>query len=170
MASHWALIALNLALITADPARRMRYRQVVDNVDQHLPNVDASLRGQLRRNPKEPTAYFWSDVWGSFRHPGQDVAHANGVIAYVAEARDNGRFWTDTDTAAFSALLTKVIWPGPKIYRAYVDGTGSDNGWFSDGFVKLGRYDPALQRRLETHLVQNEQFAANMALNVKVLS
>jgi hypothetical protein len=51
-----------------------------------------------------------------------------------------------------------------------VDGTGSDNGWFSDGYVKLGRYDPAVQRRLESHLVVNEQFAANMALNVKVLS
>jgi hypothetical protein len=170
MASHWALIALNLALITTDPARRMRYHQVVDNIDRHLPNVDASLRGQLRRNPKETTAYFWSDVWGSFRRPGQDVSHGNGVIAYVVEARDNGKQWTDTDMAAFSALLTKVIWPGGKVYRAYVDGTGSDNGWFSDGYVKLGRYDPAVQRRLESHLVVNEQFAANMALNVKVLS
>jgi hypothetical protein len=170
MASHWALIAMNLALITTDPARRMRYRQVVDNVDQHLPNVDASLRGQLRRNPKETTAYFWSDVWGSYRRPGQDVAHGNGEMAYIAEARDHGDHWTDTDMAAFSALLTKVIWPGGKVYRAYLDGTGSDNGWFSDGYVKLGRYDPAVQRRLETHLVVNEQFAANMALNVKVLS
>jgi hypothetical protein len=170
MASHWALIALNLALITTDAARRKRYRQVVDNIDQHLPNVHASLRGQLRRNPKEPTAYFWSDVWGSYRHPGQDVAHANGVIAYIAEARDNGGFWTDTDMAAFAALLNRVVWPGRQIYPAYVDGSGKDNGWFSDGFVKLGRYDPALHRRLETHLVQNEQFAANMALNVKVLA
>ena len=117
-----------------------------------------------------PTAYFWNDVWGSFRHPGQDVAHANGVIAYIAEARDNGKFWTDTDMAAFSALLNKVVWPNLKTYRSFVDGTGVDNGWYSDGFVKLGRYDSALQKRLETHLVQNEQFAANMALNVKVLS
>jgi hypothetical protein len=132
--------------------------------------VDASLRGQLRRNPKETTAYFWSDLWGSFRRPGQDVSHGNGVLAYVVEARDNGKEWTDTDMAAFSALLTRVIWPGGKVYRAYVDGTGSDNGWFSDGYVKLGRYDPAVQRRLESHLVVNEQFAANMALNVKVLS
>jgi len=170
MVSHWALIALNLSLITADPARRSRYRQVVDNIDLHLPNVDASLRGQLRRNPMETTAYFWNDVWGSFRRPGQDVSHGNGVLAYVVEARDNGNQWTKADMAAFSALLTKVIWPRGKIYHAFVDGTGSDNGWFSDGYVKLGRYDPAVQQRLDQHLVVNEQFAANMALNVKVLT
>ena len=168
MASHWALIALNLSLITRDPGRRVRYRQVVDNIDLHLPNVDASLRAQLRRNPMETMAYFWSDVWGSHRRPGQDVSHGNGVIAYVVEARDRGAHWTDTDMAAFSALLTKVIWPGGRIYRGYVDGSGADNGWFSDGYVKLGRYDPAVQRRLEQHLVVNEQFAANMALKKRL--
>jgi hypothetical protein len=170
MAAHWALIALNLSLTTQDPARRVRYQQVVDNIDLHLPDVHASLRGQLRRNPVEPTAYFWSDVWGSARRPGQDVSHGNGVMAYVVEARDRGRNWTANDMAAFSALLTKVIWPGGRTYHEYVDGTGSDNGWFSDGFVKLGRFDAAVQRRLEDHKVVNLQFAANMALNARALS
>jgi hypothetical protein len=170
MAAHWALIAMNLSLTTEDPARRARYQEVVDNIDLHLPDVRASLRGQLRRNPVEPTAYFWSDVWGSARRPGQDVSHGNGVMAYLVEARDRGRNWTVDDMAAFSALLTKVIWPSGRIYREFVDGTGSDNGWFSDGFVKLGRYDPAVQRRLDDHKVVNGQFAANMALNVRLLS
>ena len=71
--------------------------------------------------------------------------------------------------AAFSRLLTKIVWPGGTTYHAYVDGTGSDNGWFSDGFVKLGRTDPAVQQRLETHQVVNDQFAANMALNARIL-
>jgi hypothetical protein len=170
MASHWALIALNLSLVTGDPARRARYLQVAENIDLHLPGTGASLRGQLRRNPVEPTAYFWSDVWGSARRPGQDVSHANGVMAYVVEARDRGQRWTAADMAGFSALLTEVIWPGGRTYRAYVDGTGSDNGWLSDGFVKLGRFDPAVQRRLEDHEVVNDQFAANMALNARVLA
>ncbi|MEU7907673.1 hypothetical protein [Actinoplanes sp. NPDC049118] len=169
MAAHWALIALNLSRITADPARRARYDQVVDNVDQHVPGTSSGLRSQLRRNPAEPTAYFWSDVWGSARRPGQDVSHGNGVMAYVVEARDRGRFWTAADMAAFSALLTKVIWPRATTYREFVDGTGADNGWFSDGFVKLGRFDPAVQRRLEDHRVVNDQFAANMAFNAWVL-
>jgi hypothetical protein len=170
MAAHWALIALNLSLVTADPARHARYREVVDNIDAHLPGGSAGLRGQLRRNPAEPTAYFWSDVWGSARRPGQDVSHGNGVMAYLVEARDRGQSWTEADMAAFAALLTRVIWPGGRTYRAYVDGTGSDNGWFSDGFVKLGRFDATTQRRLEDHRVVNGQFAANMALNARVLS
>ncbi len=169
MAAHWALIGLNLSRITTDPARRGRYLEVVGNIDLHLPGSGASLRGQLRRNPAEPTAYFWSDVWGSARRPGQDVSHANGVMAYVVEARDRGRPWTDADMAGFSALLTTVIWPGGTTYRAFVDGTGADNGWFSDGFVKLGRYDTAVQLRLEQHHVVNDQFAANMALNARIL-
>jgi hypothetical protein len=170
MAAHWAQIALNLALVTTDVARRARYHEVVGNIDLHLPNVDSGLRQQLRRNPAEPTAYFWSDVWGSARRPGQDVGHGNGVLAYVVEAHDNGSRWTDADIAAFSALLTKVVWPGGRTYRGFVDGTGTDNGWYSDGFVKLGRYDPAVQRRLDEHEVVNDQFAANMALNAKLLS
>jgi hypothetical protein len=169
MAAHWALIALNLSRVTGDPARRARYLGVVDAIDLHLPGRHAGLRGQLRRNPAEPTAYFWNDVWGSARRPGQDVSHGNGVMAYVVEARDGGRNWTGADMAGFAALLTKVIWPRGRTYHTYVDGTGSDNGWFSDGFVKLGRYDPATQLRLEDHQVVNDQFAANMALNARVL-
>jgi hypothetical protein len=169
MAAHWALIALNLSLVTTDAGRRARYLDVAQNIDLHLPGRGTGLRGQLRRSPVEPTAYFWSDIWGSARRPGQDVSHANGVMAYVVEARDRDRAWTDADMAAFSALLTKVIWPGGTTYRKFVDGTGSDNGWFSDGFVKLGRFDPAIQRRLEDHEVVNDQFAANMAFNARIL-
>jgi hypothetical protein len=170
LASHWSLIALNLAQVTTDPARVARYNQVIDNIDLHLPDVDSSLRRQMRRSPADPHAYFWSDEWGSAKRPGQDVSHGNGVMAYVTEAADNGRNWAQADMAAFSMLLTRVIWPGGRTYRAFVDGTGSDNGWFSDGFVKLGRFDAMTQKRLETHLVVNGQFAANMALNAKMLS
>jgi hypothetical protein len=169
MAAHWALVALNLWRITGDPARKARYHTVIDNIDLHVPGRSTGLRGQLRRNPVDPTAYFWSDVWGSARRPGQDVSHANGIIAYIVEARDSGRNWTAADMTAFSALLTRVIWPGGNTYHKFVDGTGADNGWFADGFVKLGRYDRATQLRLEDHRVVNDQFAANMALNARVL-
>ncbi|MEU4692543.1 hypothetical protein [Actinoplanes sp. NPDC023714] len=161
MASHWALIALNLSRLTGDADRRARYTTVTTTIAERL-------RNQLRRSPADPTAYFWSDVWDSAKRPGQDAGHGNGVIAYVVEARDRGSFWTDADMAAFSGTL-KVVWPGGPTYHAYVDGTGSDNGWFADGFVKLGRYDPAVQLRLEKHQVVNDQFAANMALNARLL-
>ncbi|HEY0001457.1 MAG TPA: hypothetical protein VGB74_13445, partial [Actinoplanes sp.] len=162
MAAHWALIAVNLARVTADPARLARYTTVATGIDQRL-------RGQLRRHPVEPTAYFWSDVWGSARRPGQDVSHGNGVLAYTVEALGRGSAWTTADMAAFGVLLTRVIWPGGKTYRAFVDGSGADNGWLADGFVKLGRFDPAVQVRLESHQVVNDQFAANMALNASLV-
>ncbi|GAA0476986.1 hypothetical protein Aca07nite_85120 [Actinoplanes capillaceus] len=169
MASHWAAIALNLAAITDDPARRDRYRRVVDDIDRKLPNHPTGLRGQMRPHPQEPSAYFWSDEWGATERPGQDVSHANGVLSYVVEAADQADFWTGADMIAFGNLLTKVIWPGGGRYAAYVDGSGTDNGWFSDGLVKLGRYDPTVQQRLERHEVVNGQFAANMALNAAIL-
>ena len=157
LAAHWALIALNLSRVTTDATRKTRYLEVAATIDQRL-------RRQLRRNPVEPTAYFWSDRWGSAKRPGQDVSHGNGVMAYVVEAN-----WTSMPMTAFSSLLTHVIWPGGTTYRGYVDGSGSDNGWFADGFVKLGRFDPATQMRLDQHRVVNDQFAANMALNARIL-
>ncbi|WIM94224.1 hypothetical protein ACTOB_006229 [Actinoplanes oblitus] len=162
MAAHWALIALNLGLLATDPDRRARYKKVHDT-------ISAELHNQMTRNPVEPTAYFWSDEWGSTRRPGQDVGHGNGVISYVVEARDHKQGWTAADMTAFGALLGKVIWPGGTTYREFVDGTGSDNGWIADGFVKLGRYDPNLQHRLDAYQVVNDQFAGNMALNAKIL-
>ncbi|MCU7726345.1 hypothetical protein ODJ79_21665 [Actinoplanes sp. KI2] len=162
LSAHWALIALNLAQVTTDAARRARYLAVAGDFDQRM-------RRQLRRNPVEPTAYFWDDTWGRAKRPGQDVSHGNGVMAYVTEARARGNAWTDADMTAFSSLLTRVIWPGGTTYRGYLDGSGSDNGWFSDGFVKLGRYDPATQLRLDSHRVVNDQFAGNMALNARIL-
>jgi hypothetical protein len=162
MAAHWALIALNLGRLTADASRRTRYRQV-------LTTIGARIHNQMTRNPVQPTAYFWSDVWGSTRRPGQDVGHGNGVMAYVVEARDQGTTWSAADMTAFGSLLTRVIWPGGTTYRQFVDGTGTDNGWIADGFVKLGRYDPNIQHRLESYQVVNDQFAANMALNAKIL-
>ncbi|MCO8276583.1 hypothetical protein M1L60_38995 [Actinoplanes sp. TRM 88003] len=169
MTAHWALIALNLSRVTADAGRKQRYLSVVADVDQHVPGQSGGLRQQMRRHPVEPTAYFWSDRWGSAERPGQDVSHGNGVMAYVVEARDRGTTWTQADLAAFSSLLTRVVWPGGTTYKAYVDGSGADNGWFSDGFVKLGRSSPGVQQRLESHRVVNDQFAANMALNARLL-
>lgn len=169
MASHWAAIAVNLAAATEDPSRRDRYRKVVDDIDRKLPNYPTGLRGQLQPHPVEPSAYFWNDEWGATGRPGQDVSHANGVLSYLVEAADQGDFWTEADMTAFGVLLTKVIWPGGTRYAAFVDGSGSDNGWFSDGLVKLGRYSPHVQQRLERHQVVNGQFAANMALNVTML-
>ncbi|WAS82374.1 MULTISPECIES: hypothetical protein [unclassified Corallococcus] len=171
MAAHWAFIAMDLSRMTNDPARRARYLEVFDNINHGMPNFPSSLRDKLSPNPDQPAAWFWNDKWDTNDQPGQDVAHANNVLAFIVEAHDAGMEWTDADMRRFVATLNTVIWPAPKAYAEYVDGTGQGDGWFNDGLMKLGRYDVNLQRRLEQHRVgQNSQFFANGALNVRMLS
>ncbi|MBZ4420835.1 hypothetical protein [Myxococcus sp. RHSTA-1-4] len=171
MAAHWAFIAMDLMLMTEDASARRNYQAVFDDINLGLPNANASLRTQLEPHPRHPDAWFWSDRWGSRERPGQDVAHANGVLAFVIEAHDAGLTWTDDDLRRFAVTLDTVIWPREGTYAEYVDGSGKGDGWFNDGLMKLGRYDIALQRRLEQHRAgQNSQFYANGALNVRLLS
>lgn len=176
MASHWALIALQLSRITTDETRRRTYLDTVRAIDTDLPNAPSSLRGQLRMNPRYPGAYVWSDEWGRTGGRAQDVSHGNAVIAYVVEANAAGMDWTDRDLQRFVNTFTEAIWPatprpGQPEGADAVDGNGEGNGWFSDGFVKLGRFDPVLQQRLERHDVgRSVQFLANNALNVALLA
>lgn len=167
MASHWAYIALELRDLTADATRRARCQTVLDNIDHAgmAAYSGASLRGQMRDNPADPGAYWWASVWGSTSRPGQDVDHGNAVLAYVVEAHDRGYGWTDTDMTRFSRTLAVI-----DAKKQYVDGTGTDTGWIPDGFVKLGRYSPTVQQRLEAHTTQSQgQYRANMALNARLL-
>jgi hypothetical protein len=171
MTSHWAYIAMDLALMTNDATKKATYLSVFNNINRKLPNYSSSLRQQMRTSPVNSAAYFWSASWGSSSRPGQDVAHGNGVLAFIVEARDAGMEWTDRDIRAFSATLGSVIWPSAGRYANYVDGSGRGTGWFNDGFMKLGRYNATLQRRLETHSVgNNTQFYGNGALNARLLS
>ena len=170
MASHWAYIALDLSRMTTDATKKATYLTVVNNINRDMPNNSSSLRGQMMTSMVNPSAYFWAAEWGSKSRPGQDVAHGNGVMAYLTEAHDAGMEWTDADMRKFVVTLNNVIWPSAGRYANYVDGTGTGTGWFNDGLMKLGRYNVALQRRLETHSVgQNTQFYGNAALNVKLL-
>jgi hypothetical protein len=169
MAAHWAMIALDVSRLTADSSLRQRCQEIVRNIDDHLPNYPSSLRGQLRPNPREPDAYWWSDVWGDYDRPGQDISHGNGVIAYVVESRDLDADWTEAEVTHFSRTLTGFVLTSGDHFPAYVDGTGEDNGWIADGWVKLGRYDPAVQAALQTYPVQNDQFYAAMADNAYIL-
>ncbi|RKH53155.1 hypothetical protein D7X55_00025 [Corallococcus sp. AB049A] len=171
MASHWAYISMDLSKMTTDATKRAQYMTVFNNINRDMPNNTSSLRGQLMASPVNANAYFWAAEWGSKKRPGQDVAHGNGVMAYIVEAHDAGMEWTDADMRKFVTTLNNVIWPSAKKYGNYVDGTGSGTGWFNDGLVKLGRYNAALQQRLETHTVgQNTQYYGNGALNAKLLS
>ncbi len=165
MASHWAFIAVDLFVVSDNESRRSQYREVFDQINK-------DLRDQIRPNPSNSSAYFWDSEWGSVSLPGQDVSHGNNLISYLVEAHDNGIEWNKNDMTALSSLLLNVIWKeGDGSYAAYVDGSGSGNGWFNDGFCKLGRYDARIQKRLESHNVgRGMQLYGNGALNAKLLA
>lgn len=168
MAAHWAYIATFLALLTPDPARACRAAAVADNISHHIPSRNgASLHGQMQPSPVNAAAYWWDEDFGFSARPGQDVAHGNGVISYVVAAHDvSAGGWTLADITALSVTLDAVIWPGTGTCAAYVDGSGSGSCWFPDGWVKLGRYDPGLQRRIEGLTVaRGAQLYGNGALN-----
>lgn len=168
MSTHWASIALDLDRLTPDPARRPRYQQVVSDIDDHLPNYPGSLRAQMRPSPQEPSAWIWSDVWGDTSGV-QDVSHGNAVMSYVVESRDVGGSWSAEELRRFQRTLSAFVLGRGDRYPANVDGSGKGNGWIADGFVKLGRYDPALQAALQDYGVQNSQFYASMAVNARRL-
>jgi hypothetical protein len=86
------------------------------------------------------------------------------------------REWTSADIAAFTKTLTSVIWRPNGTYALNVGGSGKGDGTIFDGFMKLGRYDGALQRRLESFtgsILDNRggvsDFYAQGALNAKFL-
>jgi hypothetical protein len=170
LSAHWALIAMNLELLDASQQRRTRYARVIrEFVDGSAAERRPGLRTQLVASPFDPRAWFWSDVWGSYDLPGQDVSHGNAVVSFAVEAHDLGIAITDKDVERFARTLTAIVWPQAGPGAEHVDGSGTGTGWFSDGFVKLGRYDAALQARLEAHQPANGQFYAALALNAAVL-
>jgi len=172
MAAHWAYMGLELSLLTDEADRKRRCIDVYSKINRGMPN-GSSLRGQLQPHQVDKSAYFWSSEWKSKDPPGQDVSHGNNMLAYVVEAHDLGVEFTKEDIAAFSALLLNVLWKPAEAggnYAAFVDGSGKGNGWFNDGFMKLGRYNAEIQKRLETHSVgRGVQFYGNGALNARRL-
>ena len=170
MAAHWAFIAYDLSLISTRTSKLSQYRTVYQT-------IDADLRGQIIPNPVDHSAYFWSDIWDSFARPGQDVNHGNHVVAYIVEAYTHGStFWKAADITGLRNLLMNVIWDGnqadPRFY-GYVDGTDPLKGyWQADGWVKLGRFDPAVQRMYEHYAAYKyylTMFYGNAALNARLL-
>lgn len=170
LSSHWAFIAMDLYGLTRDEGRQARCAEVVMAIVDGGSGERHSLVAQAVPSDAASGALFWSDEWGSYRSPGQDVAHGNNVIAFVVEADDRGVGWPADTVDGLRGTFTEVVWPRAGRGAEFVDGSGAGTGWFSDGWVKLGRYDADLQRRLQRHEVANGQFFANGALNAAILA
>lgn len=169
--AHFGYIALDLSRLTSDAGRRARCLAVFNNVNHSLPNRPGrSLRTQLIAHPLVSGGLFWDDDWGVFSRPGGDTAHANGVVSFIVECQELGVEWTRADAAKLIATLNGAIWRSGSLTATFLDGSGGYNGWLNDGWVKLGRYSAALQKRFETYQrARNCQLWGNCALNARLL-
>lgn len=173
MASHWAWICLDLSALSEDASVVERCTEVVDRIDHMgVPGVpdNSGLRGQLVEDQYAPGTYFFDMWWGSTAPPGQDVSHGNAVVAYIVEGHEHGAYWTLDDVTRLAGTM-KLVWPeGEDACAEFVDGSGSDACWFSDGWDRLGRFDGEIQYRLESHDVgRGGQLYATGALNAAKL-
>ncbi|MCO7193203.1 hypothetical protein [Pseudonocardia sp. McavD-2-B] len=170
MTAHWAYLALHLGTTTSRREVRDLCADIVRRVDDGgMAGYPSSLRQQLRLAGGSPASYVWSPVWGYVAEP-QDVAHGNADVAYIAAAHLRGGRWSAAEVATMTATLLGPVLGADGHYPEYVDGSGQGTGWIADGFVTLGRFDPACQAALEEHRVQNGQFLAAMAVNAAWLA
>lgn len=173
MASHWAVIGMHLTKTATSVSFRRQTRAVSHNImHEGMPNYGGrSIKSQLRANPANSSAYFWNYNWGSYGRPGSDVNHGEAVVTAAVYAHNLGwKTWDRARMTRFKVLLGRVIWPNGGAGRGYVDGSGTGNGWI-DGYAVLGRFDPALQKRLQgaSRASFSIWFSGNMALNARKL-
>lgn len=181
MFSHWARICLNLWIITKND----EYKVVADDFTRLLTN-------QLHTNLHASDSYWWDARWIEGKRTilqrlfsdrsryramkGQDVPHGNAVVAFMIEGYELGLYFNSRDIRRLINTFMNVVWKDNDVIAEFLDGSGNSYGKISDGFMKLGRYDGDLQRRLEKfdlnkNTVYNRwaQYYANGALNAKML-
>ncbi len=119
-------------------------------------------------NDKE--VYSWKAKWNEIGTGIQDVSHGNAVIGTIIEMYELGIDYNTKDINTLSYVFENVIWKGKNEFALNVDGSGKGTGWFSDGWIKLGRYDTSLQKRIEDHnRGRTVQFFGNGALNASII-
>lgn len=160
MMSHWVKISMDLYHITHD----YKYMQIIVDFVQKFKAILEYYNGANGKSYIK-----WKSAWNySGRY--QDVAHGNAVVGLLVELYENNLGISYSDILNLINLFNKIIWKNENTFAKYIDGTGSGVGWFTDGFIKLGRFDVALQKRIERHNKgRTTQFFANGALNAKRL-
>jgi|SRR5690554_405905 len=161
MMSHWVKISMNLYLLTGDE----KYKIIIDDfLNKFRNNQKIYISKAVSATVK------WKSDWRNKNNNFQDISHGNAVIDVMIALYDNNLGVSKTEIDQLIILFDKVIWKSKSSFAKYVDGSGKGSGWFTDGFIKLGRYNADLQRRIESHNKgRSVQFFANGALNVEIL-
>lgn len=163
MSSHWALISLNLWIITNDE----KYKNVVDDFNEKLKNHFISTNDY----------YSWTSYWDPKKYSAkiQDVSHGNAEVNYIIECSKENFCFSELEIQKLINTLNSNILNNSQT-SLNIDGSGVGKGRILDGFLKLGRYSRSLQDELtqlelyeETEYYKHCQYYANMALNESIL-
>lgn len=160
MFSHWARISLDLWEITGDEKYRAPFEE-----------FNKRMRKQIQVGRIKGGSYiYWNSPWDKSKRSPQDVGHGNAVVSTIVEMYELGIGYNKRDIERLINMFNLVVWPEQGKFANYFDGSGNGKGWFTDGLIKLGRYDANLQKRIETHdRGRSAQFFGNGALNACIL-
>ena len=179
MASHTAIVALYLRTMATSATVRSQCQTVLDNIDHDgmaiytKDSIRASFRRQMQVHPNDPDAYIFKAFWPSFNRSEPnycDRGHADAFLTYVIAAVDQSYGdWSASDINKFIAMAAQY-WPNSTTFYTWLIGSsggGNDGGNYNDGTLKLGGFNAAFQRRVETHTstVNGAQFQGCGALN-----
>ena len=137
--------------------------------------IRASFRRQMEVHPNDPDAYIFKAFWPSFNRSEPyycDQGHADAFITYVIAAMEQEYGdWALSDIQKLLAMAPQY-WPSAGVYGYWLLGAAAENnrrngGNYNDGTLKLGGFNAAFQRRVETHTstVNGAQFQGCGALN-----
>lgn len=177
MASHWAHIGMNLEMIGTTSTIRTACADIHAKIAETGMSAygGANLKSQLvywtstpggATGTPIPTALHWTNEWGqtptSLGWP-TDTNHGAAEVGYICEAFDYGQHFTQTEIDGILELTNQHILPTsgsqPPTWISFdpgftPPGYGTLPPWgnlFTEGFVKLGRYNETLQNKLETY-------------------
>ncbi|AGO48017.1 hypothetical protein Phi12:1_gp51 [Cellulophaga phage phi12:1] len=150
MMSHWAQIGYFMNEIEPNAIYRKWYDDF--NTDISDGNYVGSMREQLRTvSLTGGDGYIWSGEWGNTTNT-NDVNHANAEVELMVIGAEYNDYWTLSDIDKIKRTFDQNIFVSATDGAEYIDGTTETDSrqvW-TQGWIKLGRFDAALQERLQT--------------------
>lgn len=160
MSSHWVRIAADLYLLTNE-------REYIKVIEKFMRNFNENIENSKTKQGVK----YWKSVWSKNTHTYQDVSHGNAVVSTLVYLDEKNILDLKDLLNDLTYTFKTTIWKNTNTYSKYVDGSDVGTGWFSDGYVTLGRFDKELQKRFEKHKVgRSTQFYAQCAKNALLLN
>tara|TARA_R110002050_G_scaffold155055_2_gene283060 strand:+ start:4900 stop:6153 length:1254 start_codon:yes stop_codon:yes gene_type:complete len=168
MTSHWALIAMNLHIMTDKTIYKTVYDNIVtDGFPSNSKYPGARFSDQFFFVDSENQSWYWD--WD--QNTVQDTDHSSDVVEFYVESYENGYgIWDKSDLVSFSNTYNNLQWFNNNIPiegRFLIDGSYSSKesgvdpkvaGYKSYGWYMTAAHNPELMSRLESVVTVNNSW------------